>query len=300
MSDRMAERPFRAGMVAIVGRPNVGKSTLLNRLVGQKISITSRRPQTTRNLILGVVNTTDSQFVFVDTPGFQKRHGGALNKILNRNVTDAVEGIDVVALTIEAMKFGQQDRELLTMLREGQPVVLIVNKIDRVKSKQDLLPFLQTVSKEHPFREIVPVSAASGDQLPRLLEAIRGHFAEGPALYGPDMLTDRSERFLAAELIREKLFRQLGEELPYGMTVCIEKFEEEAEMRRIQALILVDRESHKSMVIGKKGEKLKTIATQARLEMERLFGGKVFLEVWVKVVSGWAEGADARRLLGDE
>jgi GTP-binding protein Era len=300
MSERMAERPFRAGMVAIVGRPNVGKSTLLNRLVGQKISITSRRPQTTRNLILGVVNTTDAQFVFVDTPGFQKRHGGALNKILNRNVTDAVEGIDVVALTIEAMKFGQEDRELLTMLPEGQPVVLIVNKIDRIKSKEDLLPFLKTVSMEHPFREIVPVSAASGDQLPRLLEAIRGHFAEGSALYGPDMLTDRSERFLAAELIREKLFRQLGEELPYGMTVCIEKFEEEAAMRRIHALILVDRESHKSMVIGKKGEKLKTIATQARLEMERLFGGKVFLEVWVKVVSGWAEGADARRLLGDE
>jgi GTP-binding protein Era len=296
----MAERPFRAGTVAIIGRPNVGKSTLLNRLVGQKISITSHRPQTTRHLIQGVVNLVDTQFVFVDTPGFQRRHGGELNRILNRRVSDAVEGIDVVVLTVEALRFGAEDRELLTMVPKGVPVVLIINKIDRLKNKAELLPFLKLVSEQFAFQEIVPASAHSGEQLPHLLEVLRTHFSDGPALYGADMLTDRPERFLAAELIREKLFRQLSEELPYGMTVTIEKFEEQDGMRRIHALILVDKESHKSMVIGKKGEKLKSIASQARVEMERLFGSKVFLEVWVKVASGWAEGADARRLLGDD
>ncbi len=296
----MTDRPYRAGTVAIVGRPNVGKSTLLNRLVGQKLSITSRRPQTTRNSIQGVVTTGDAQFVFLDTPGFQQRHGGALNRLLNRTVSDTLHGVDVAALVIEAQKFGPQDRELLTLMQPDQSAVLIVNKIDRLKIKADLLPFLRSVSAQYSFLDVVPVSATSSDPLTRLLEVLRAHLPEGPARYAADVLTDRSERFLAAELIREKLFRQLGEELPYGATVTIEKFAEVDGLRRINALILVDRESHKSMVIGKGGAKLKVIATQARQDMEKLFDGKVFLEVWVKVASGWAEGKDARRLLGYE
>jgi GTP-binding protein Era len=288
----------RTGCVAIVGRPNVGKSTLLNRLVGMKISITSRRPQTTRHRIVGIVSEPDAQLVLVDTPGFQTVHGGALNKLMNRVVTDSLEGVDVVLFVVEADTFAADDRKVLALLPKRVPVVLVINKIDRAKDKKRLLPFIARVSTEFDFAQVVPVSAAKGTQVALLLDAVRPYLPEGPVMYGEDEVTDRPERFLAAELLREKLFRLLGEELPYAATVIVEKFDTEAGLRRIHAAIVVDKPNHKAMIIGKGGAKLKDIATQARLDMEKLFGGKVFLEVWVKVNTGWAGSLKALKNLG--
>ena len=288
----------RTGCVAIVGRPNIGKSTLLNRLVGMKVSITSRRPQTTRHRITGIVTEPDAQLVLVDTPGFQTVHGGALNKLMNRVVTDSLEGVDVVLFVVEAGTFAADDRKVLALLPKRIPVVLVINKIDRAKDKRRLLPFIARVSTEFEFAQVVPVSAAKGTQVDRLLVAIKPYLPEGPVIYGEDEVTDRPERFLAAELLREKLFRLLGEELPYAATVVVEKFETEAGLRRIHAAIVVDKPNHKAMIIGKGGAKLKEIATQARLDMEKLFGGKVFLEVWVKVNAGWAGSLRALKNLG--
>ena len=288
----------RTGCVAIVGRPNVGKSTLLNRLVGMKISITSRRPQTTRHRIVGIVSEPDAQLVLVDTPGFQTIHGGALNKLMNRVVTDSLEGVDVVLFVVEADTFAADDRKVLALLPKRVPVVLVINKIDRAKDKKRLLPFIARVSTEFDFAQVVPVSAARGTQVDRLLDAVKPYLPEGPVMYGEDEVTDRPERFLAAELLREKLFRLLGEELPYAATVIVEKFETEPGLRRIHAAIVVDKPNHKAMIIGKGGAKLKDIATQARLDMEKLFGGKVFLEVWVKVNTGWAGSLKALKNLG--
>jgi len=288
----------RTGCVAIVGRPNVGKSTLLNRLVGMKVSITSRRPQTTRHRITGIVSEPDAQLVLVDTPGFQTVHGGALNKLMNRVVTDSLEGVDVVLFVVEAGTFAADDRKVLALLQKRIPVVLVINKIDRAKDKRRLLPFIARVSSEFDFAQVVPVSAAKGTQVDRLLVAVKPYLPEGPVIYGEDEVTDRPERFLAAELLREKLFRLLGEELPYAATVIVEKFETEAGLRRIHAAIVVDKPNHKAMIIGKGGAKLKDIATQARLDMEKLFGGKVFLEVWVKVNTGWAGSLKALKNLG--
>ncbi len=288
----------RTGCVAIVGRPNVGKSTLLNRLVGMKVSITSRRPQTTRHRITGIVSEPDAQLVLVDTPGFQTVHGGALNKLMNRVVTDSLGGVDVVLFVVEAGTFAADDRKVLALLPKRIPVVLVINKIDRAKDKRRLLPFIARVSSEFDFAQVVPVSAAKGTQVDRLLVAVKPYLPEGPVMYGEDEVTDRPERFLAAELLREKLFRLLGEELPYAATVIVEKFETEAGLRRIHAAIVVDKPNHKAMIIGKGGAKLKDIATQARLDMEKLFGGKVFLEVWVKVNTGWAESLKALKNLG--
>jgi len=288
----------RTGCVAIVGRPNVGKSTLLNCLVGMKISITSRRPQTTRHRIVGIVSEPDAQLVLVDTPGFQTVHGGALNKLMNRVVTDSLEGVDVVLFVVEAGTFAADDRKVLALLPKRIPVVLVINKIDRAKDKRRLLPFIARVSSEFDFAQVVPVSAAKGTQVDRLLVAVKPYLPEGPVIYGEDEVTDRPERFLAAELLREKLFRLLGEELPYAATVIVEKFETEAGLRRIHAAIVVDKPNHKAMIIGKGGAKLKEIATQARLDMEKLFGGKVFLEVWVKVNAGWAGSLKALKNLG--
>jgi GTP-binding protein Era len=288
----------RTGCVAIVGRPNVGKSTLLNRLVGMKVSITSRRPQTTRHRITGIVSEPDAQLVLVDTPGFQTVHGGALNKLMNRVVTDSLEGVDVVLFVVEAGTFAADDRKVLALLPKRIPVVLVINKIDRAKDKRRLLPFIARVSSEFDFAQVVPVSAAKGTQVDRLLVAVKPYLPEGPVIYGEDEVTDRPERFLAAELLREKLFRLLGEELPYAATVIVEKFETEAGLRRIHAAIVVDKPNHKAMIIGKGGAKLKDIATHARLDMEKLFGGKVFLEVWVKVNTGWAGSLKALKNLG--
>ncbi|MBY0269578.1 MAG: GTPase Era [Burkholderiales bacterium] len=279
----------RSGYVAIIGRPNVGKSTLLNRLVGQKISITSRRPQTTRQRIIGIVTRADAQYVFVDTPGFQNRHGNVMNRLMNRSVSRSIADVNVIVWVIEARHLTAEDKAVLVLLQDCAPVVVAVNKIDELANKNELLPFMQELEAlAHPAA-IVPVSAKNGVGAGNLLDAIAGLLPEQERLYAEDEITTASERTLAAELVREKLFRLLGEELPYSTAVEIEKFEIVDGLRRINAAILVDKPGQKGIVIGKGGEKLKQIGTQARLDMERLFGGKVFLEVWVKVKSGWAD-----------
>jgi GTPase len=292
--DALAPDAHRAGYVGLVGRPNVGKSTLLNRLVGQKVSITSPRPQTTRHRIIGIVSRPDAQFALVDTPGLQSRNPGRLNRALNRAAAETLESVDVIVFVVEALRFGAEDRAAVARVPPGRPVVLAINKVDVIPDKTALLPFIERLSHAHPFAAVVPISARTGRQVPELLEAIRPHLPEGPALFPEDDLTDRSERFLAAEFLREKLFRLLGAELPYATAVEIESFEAAPKLRRIGASIIVDRPGQKAIVIGRAGEKLKQIASQAREEMEKLFGSKVYLEVWVRVRHGWAE--DARML----
>jgi GTPase len=293
----MSTDAFRCGAVALIGRPNVGKSTLLNALVGQKLSITSRKPQTTRHSLRGVLTTETAQFVIVDTPGFQTRHRGALNRVMNRAVQGTLEAVDIVALVIEAGRFNAQDRALLKLVPTGLPLVLIVNKIDLTEPAA-LLPFLQKTSQAALFAEVVPVSARGRKGLEELLRTIERRLPEQPAIHPERDLTDRSERFLAAELIREKLFRLLGEEIPYGAGVEIEKFEEQGALRRIHACIVVGKEGHKAIVIGSGGATLKKIATAARLDMEKLFGGKVYLETWVKLRGGWTDDEAAVRRMG--
>ncbi len=294
----MTSAVHRTGHIAIIGRPNVGKSTLLNRMLGMKLSITSNRPQTTRHRLNAIVSAPDAQMVLVDTPGFQTEHSGELNRIMNRTVTQSLDGADAVLFVIEAMRFGRDDRKLLPLLPKDIPVILVVNKLDKVPDRAALLPFLDQMSKVFPFAEIVPVSSAKGTQVAHLRDVIKAYLPEGPPLYADDEITDRPERFLAAELVREKLFRLLGEELPYAATVVVEKFEMRDALRHIQVAIVVDKTNHKSMVIGKRGEKLKQIGTQARIDMEKLFGGKVFLELWVQVKGGWADSARSLKNLG--
>lgn len=291
---------IRSGYIAIVGRPNVGKSTLLNQLVGEKISIVSRKAQTTRHRIMGILTNPDAQFVFVDTPGFQTRFSNALNRAMNRGVTQTLADVDVVFFVIEAGRFDAKDEAVMRLLPEDVPVILVVNKTDQIKERNSLLPFLAQVAARRDFAAVVPVSAAKGRQTDDLLKAARKYLPHEELLFPEDELTDKSERFLASEYIREKLFRLLGDELPYAVTVEIEKFEVEGNLRRIYAAIVVDKDSHKAMVIGKGGESLKRIASEARQDMERLFDGKVYLEVWVKVKSGWADDERLLKSLGYE
>lgn len=289
---------FRTGYLAIIGRPNVGKSTLTNRLVGAKVSITSRKAQTTRHRIHGVLTTDNTQYIFVDTPGFQTTHTNALNRLMNRSVTSSFADVNVILLVIEAGRWGAGEEALLAMLPEGKPVILVINKIDRWEDKGQLLPFITKLSTEHQFAEIVPLSAEKGMGTEALLKTVATYLPVMPPVFDADDITDRSERFLASEILREKLFRNLGEELPYGLAVEIEKFEQEGDLRRIFAAIIVDRSAHKVMVIGKSGERLKRISTDARRDMEKLFGGKVWLETWVKVKAGWADDERALKSLG--
>ncbi|MEX3922548.1 GTPase Era [Paraburkholderia sp. BR10936] len=291
---------FRCGMVAIVGRPNVGKSTLMNALVGQKISITSRKAQTTRHRITGINTIDDAQYIFVDTPGFQTRHSTALNRSLNRAVTSTLSSVDAVLFVIEAGKFGPDDQKVLDLIPPSAPTILIANKIDRVTDKGTLYPFIQQVQGLREFREIVPLSANNPDDIKRLLATLKPYLPDGEPIYGEDDLTDRSERFLAAEILREKVFRWTGDELPYTSTVLIDKFEQEGRLRRVFATILVERDTQKAMVIGQKGAKLKQISTEARLDMEKLFDGPVYLETFVKVKSGWADNEAGLRAYGYE
>ncbi len=291
---------LKSGYVAIVGQPNVGKSTLLNRLVGEKISIVSRKAQTTRHRVAGILTRPDAQFVFVDTPGFQTRHTNALNRTMNRGVTLALAEVDAVVLVIECGSFDARDKAVVKLLPKDRPVILAVNKVDQFKEKNKLLPILADLSREFPFAAIVPVSAANGTQTENLLAEIRKHLPNDELLFGEDEITDKSERFLAAEYIREKLFRLVGDELPYASTVEIEKFEMDGALRRISAAIVVDRSAHKGIIIGKGGELLKRIATEARQDMERLFDGKVFLEIFVKVKSGWSDDERLLKSLGYE
>jgi GTP-binding protein Era len=293
-----AAAEHRAGLVAIVGRPNVGKSTLLNGLVGTKISITSKKAQTTRHRIAGIVTRPHEQIVFVDTPGFQTRHANALNRAMNRAVTDSLADVDLVLFVIEAGRYDARDEAVLRLVPAGRTVLLVINKIDRLADKCVLLPFIDRLARARDFAEILPVSAERGTQLDHLLEVVARYLPAAPPLFPADEITDRSERFLAAELIREKVFRLLGEEVPYGVAVVIDHFEEEGRLRRIHASIIVDRTSHKAILIGAAGERLKAIATQARKDMERLFDARVFLEVWVKVKGGWADDERQLGLMG--
>ncbi|EJN07407.1 GTPase Era [Herbaspirillum sp. YR522] len=291
---------YRCGYIAIIGRPNVGKSTLMNALVGAKVSITSRKAQTTRHRITGIQTLDNTQFVYIDTPGFQTRHSNALNKTLNRTVTSTLTAADVILFVIEAGTFGPADQLVLDLVPPSVPCILVLNKSDRSKDKAALMPFAQEVASHRDFTAVVPVSAKQRFQLDRLQEEIRRHLPNNPPMFDEDDITDRSEKFLASEIVREKVFRYVGEELPYTSTVVLEKFEQEGNLRRIFAAILVERDNHKAMVIGQKGARLKEISTQARLDMERLFGGPVYLEIWVKVKSGWADNEAGLRAYGYE
>lgn len=289
---------IRAGYVAICGRPNVGKSTLLNALVGAKVSITSRKAQTTRHRILGVRTDDAVQFVFLDTPGFQTRHRNALNRAMNRSVTDTIGAADAVVMVIEAIGWRPADAAICKLLPPGMAVVLAINKADSAKHQEHLLPLINLARQERDFAAIVPISAKTGGGLDALLSEVGSLLPIAPRLYEADTLTDRPARFLAAELVREKIFRLSGDEIPYGAEVIIESFKEEGALRRIQATVLVDRPGHKAILLGVKGERMKRIASEARIEMETLFGAKVYLEVWVKVKSGWADNPTTLRTLG--
>ena len=295
-----APAPTRCGLVSIVGRPNVGKSTLLNALVGQKISITSRKAQTTRHRITGIRTLGPAQFVFVDTPGFQTKHGSALHRTMNRSVLSSLSEVDAVLFVVEAGRFGLDDAKVLALLPPGKPALLVANKLDAVKRRNDMLPWLKSMQERHPFAEFVPMSARKQSDVQRLLEILASFLPEGPWLHEEDALTDRSERFLAGELIREKLFRLTGDELPYSCTVQIDRFEEEPQLKRIAATIVVERDAHKGRVVGQGGERLKRIGSEARQELEQLLGAKVFLELWVKVRSGWADDEAHLRSFGYE
>jgi GTP-binding protein Era len=294
-------------LVAIVGKPNVGKSTLLNALVGQKISITSRKAQTTRHRITGMRTEGQTQFVFVDTPGFQTIHGNALNKSLNKAVQGAVSDVDLVLFVVEAGSFTSADEKVLKLLGEGIPVVLVANKLDNVKERAGLAPWLQAMQARAKFTEMIPLSAKNAKDIDRLLGICEKFLPEQAWWYSEDELTDRSEKFLASELVREKLFRLTGDELPYTSTVVIDKFEEEPPQKkgqkrllRIAATIVVERDGHKAMVIGDKGERIKRIGMETRVELEKLADAKVFLELWVKVRSGWADDEARVRSFGYE
>ncbi len=296
------ENPLRCGFVAIVGRPNVGKSTLLNRILGMKLSIVSRKPQTTRNRILGI-NTRDRyQVVYVDTPGLHAREPRRLNRMLNRNATAALQGVDLVVLVLEAGRWTPDDDLVLTRIQQaGLPVIAAVNKVDRVPEKAELLPYLQTLSERHDFQALVPISAERGTNVEALEAEIVQRLPRSETLLFPeDQITDRSERFLVAELIREQLMRQLGEEVPYSTTVEIERFRYERGVAHIHAVILVERDGQKAIVIGKGGQQLKRIGQRARHAIEQLLGHRVFLELWVKVREGWADDDRALRSLGYE
>jgi GTPase len=290
----------RAGRVAIVGRPNVGKSTLLNRLVGAKVSITSSKPQTTRRRMTGIVTHGATQIVFVDTPGYQTGHPSALNRAMNRSVAASLEGVDAAVWVVEALRFDGRDEAVGRLLPPEVPVVLAINKTDAITDRKRLLPFIARLSEAREFAAIVPVSAIKGWQTGELVDALAAVLPEGDPQYDVDDITTVHERVLAAELLREKIFRSLGDELPYATMIEIDRYMQEGEMRRIHACIVVDKEGQKAIVIGKGGKTLKSIASRARRDMETLFGGKVFLEVWVKVRKGWAESAAVLKRLGEE
>jgi GTP-binding protein Era len=289
----------RCGYVAIVGRPNVGKSTLLNHILGQKLSITSRKPQTTRHNLLGIKTDSDTQYLFVDTPGLHKGHKKALNRYMNQSVANAIKDVDVIVFVVDKLQWFAEDDLVANRLRNSNiPVIIAVNKVDQIENKDILLPHLQRLLDILKVEEVVPISALQKQNLDSLLSVIRKYLPEEDYFFPEDQLTDKSSRFLAAELIREKITRQLGDELPYQMTVEIESFKQEKNILHIDALILVEREGQKRILIGDKGAKIKQIGQQAREEMETLFDSKVMLKTWVKVKSGWSDDERALRSLG--
>ncbi len=292
--------PFRTGVIAIIGRPNVGKSTLVNALVGAKVSIVSSKPQTTRHRILGVRTEDDAQFIFADTPGFQTQYKSALNTAMNRSVTQALTEVDVVVWLVEARKFVPADQRILPLLPRDKPVILVVNKIDTVMNKTDLLPYLEKLAREYKFAEIVPLSAEKPKDAERLPAILKPYLPEGEPWFAEDDITDRSSRFLAAEIVREKVFRLTGDEIPYAVAVTLEEFTEEPNLFRIGAVVWVDRDAHKPILLGRGGEHIKRISTEARQDMEKLFDRKVFLTIWVKVKGGWADDARLIKQFGYE
>ena len=294
----MADEPYRCGHVAIVGRPSVGKSTLMNALVGEKVSITSKKPQTTRHRIVGIDTRGQAQAIYVDTPGFQTRHRSLLNDRLNATVRDALVAVDVIVFVVDASRITEADRSVARLLPETVPAVCAVNKVDLVRDKAQLLPVLASVSEVFAFAAAVPISADRGTQLDALRSEIVSRLPESPPLYPEDDLTDRDERFLAAEFIREKIFRMLGDEIPYSTTVAVEQFVLDGSLRRIHATVYVDKTSQRAILLGEGGARMKAIATEARHDMERVFGGKVFLEVFVKVKRGWADSDASLTRLG--
>jgi GTP-binding protein Era len=293
-------QPFRCGFVAVVGRPNVGKSTLTNALIGSKISIVSRKAQTTRHRIHGVLTREDDQFVFVDTPGFQTRHGGAMNRMMNRVVTQALADVDVVVHVVEAGKWSPGDAQLVPLLPKSGNTILVINKVDTLKDKNAMFGFVSSIMAQFPYAAVVPVSAAKGTQLDVLLSEISQRLPQGEPMFEADTLTDRPMRFIVAELIREKIFRLVGDELPYGCTVVIEQWEETDRNAHIAACVVVERDSHRPILLGAGGEHMKRIASEARQDIVKLLEKPVHLDVYIKVRKGWSDRESALRELGYE
>ncbi len=297
----MVKEGFRCGYIAVVGRPNVGKSTLINTLIGEKVSITSKKPQTTRNRVLGVVSNNNAQFVFVDTPGFQTKYGNALIRGMNRSVRSTLSDTDVVVMLIESNGWRPEDEKVLQLLdKNAKNVILVINKTDLLKQRDALLPLMAQSMEKFPFAAIVPVSAEKARQLDDLMAEIEKLLPENPPFFDPDIYTDKSPRFLAAEIIREKAFRLLGDELPYGIAVTIDKWQEDDKHAEIIATLIVEREAHKGIVIGAQGEKLREISRLARQDISDMLGKSTYLEVWVRVRKGWNDDARALKSLGYE
>lgn len=296
----MSDEKQYCGFIAIVGRPNVGKSTLLNQILGQKVSITSKKPQTTRHRILGIDTDGAYQTIYVDTPGLHQEEKRAINRLMNRAAASSLGDVEMIVFVVEGTRWTSDDEHVLGKLKQQKcPVVLAINKIDKIEDKETLLPHIQMLAQKMEFAEVLPISAEKGTNVEKIREMARKLLPEGEHYFPEDYITDRSSRFMASEIIREKLMRFMGEELPYSVTVEIERFKVEDDgLFHINALILVERDGQKKMVIGNKGEKLKTIGTEARIDMERLFGTRVFLELWVKVKAGWADDERALRSLG--
>ena len=294
-----SKKEFRCGYVALIGRPNVGKSTLMNFVLGQKISITSHRPQTTRHRILGIKTTDAAQIIYVDTPGIHDNEKKAMNRYMNRTAGASFKDVDIIVLLVEAMRWTEEDELVIKRLQNiSTPVVLAVNKVDLIKKKEELLPFIEKIKNKYEFKDIIPLSAMKGDNIEGFEKIITGYLPPSEAFYAEDQITDRSERFMAAEIIREKLTRNLLQELPYNLTVEIEKFTQDGKLLDIAAIIWVERDNQKAIIIGKGGSKLKDMGTKARIDMEKMFGQKVFLQLWVKVKSGWSDDERALNSLG--
>jgi len=293
------KKEFRCGYVSLIGRPNVGKSTLMNYVLGQKISITSHRPQTTRHRILGIKTTDEVQIVYVDTPGIHDNEQKAMNRYMNRTAGASFKDVDIIVLLVEAMRWTDEDELVIKRLQNtSTPVILAVNKVDLIKKKEDLLPFIEKIKNKYEFKDIIPLSAMKGDNTEEFEKLISGYLPESEAFYSEDQITDRSQRFMAAEIIREKLTRNLTQELPYNLTVEIEKFTQDDKLVDIAAVIWVERDNQKAIIIGKGGKKLKDMGTKARIDMEKMFEQKVFLQLWVKVKTGWSDDERALNSLG--
>jgi GTP-binding protein Era len=290
---------YRCGYVAIIGRPNVGKSTLLNQILGLHLSITSKKPQTTRHRLLGINTTKTAQSIYIDTPGLHQNYRGAMHRFMNREAMMTLEDVDVIVWVVDGLRLTEEDEYALNLLKDcQQPVILAINKIDKIKDKERLLPFIDALSQRLGFAHIVPISAEKGKNVSELEQHIESCLHVSPPYYPEEQITDKTDRFLAAELIREKIMRLMGQELPYAIAVEVEAFEEEAKIIKISAIIWVERNNQKSIIIGNKGHQLKEIGKQARLSMESFYGKKVFLKLWVKVKEGWSDDERALKSLG--